>query len=258
MFRCLIHWKLDNFKSSTRCIGRFEPNSSSNEGIHRIFTDWWHAAGNLGFTSWVGYSDTEFKTSGLADCCLLTVSNASVERENSRGEQIMSAAPATKPPALEAKLFHRSFSKKLPRLWNESVKTQIFQAYHNVNSRNNVTEDTNISSFMDWDADWSIKNMSTFSLLTQSTLLLLTFTYFWLWKQLFTYFFTLLTCPSEIKFYSLLALTRSQAAVKPLILLFLLTFFLLHSLSLSLFDTQSFFTQFFYLLFPGVYALTCR
>ena len=100
--------------------------------------------------SWCEHN--EFKTSGLAEVCLLPVSNASVERKNSRGTKIMTAAPATKPPELGAKLFHKSVKKKMPQLWESSTKQHIMEAYSRANIADIEGADV-VSSFLNWDAD---------------------------------------------------------------------------------------------------------
>ena len=91
--------------------------------------------------------------------------------------------------------------------------------------------------FMTWYADEIIKKVPTFQLLTQITLL---FTWFYLLSSskkpiyLLVYF---TYSNFEIKFYSLLVLTRFQPDFKLLILLILLKMSALTLLSVSLVGT---------------------
>jgi hypothetical protein len=67
-------------------------------------------------------------SSNLGEVCLLTSSNASVKRKNSRGKRILDNALATSPKALYAKLFHESLLNKMPETWNTLARKHILQA----------------------------------------------------------------------------------------------------------------------------------
>ena len=62
----------------------------------------------------------------------------------------MTAAPATKPPVLGAKLFHKSVKKKMPALWESSTKHHIMEAYARANIADVEQADV-VSSFLPWD-----------------------------------------------------------------------------------------------------------